>query len=70
MLGDNGGILVDPEDVEGLASTLFHVVNDSDARTRYGTQALQRIEQEFNLETAADRIDKIYHRITERREAS
>jgi len=70
MLGDNGGILVDPEDVEGIASTLFHVVNDSDARTRYGAQALQRINHEFNLETAADRIDKIYHRITERREAS
>lgn len=70
MLGDAGGILVDPLDVDALASTLFHVVNDSDARTRYGAQALQRIENEFNIETAADRIDKLYGRITHRREAS
>lgn len=71
MLGENGGIIVDPEDVEGLARTLFHVVNDSDARTRYGAQALQRIEREFNIETAADRIDKLYCRIMQQqREAS
>ena len=44
MLGDAGGILVEPEDVDALASTLFHVVNDSDARTRYGDGALRGLK--------------------------
>jgi glycosyltransferase involved in cell wall biosynthesis len=68
MLGDSGGILVEPDDVDGLASTLFHVVNDSDARAGYGKGALRRIEGEFNIEMAADRIDKIYCQILRRRE--
>ena len=68
MLGDSGGILVEPDDVDGLASTLFRVVNNRDVRTLYGAQALQRVSNEFNLETAADRIDKIYCRILQRRE--
>jgi len=68
MLGDAGGILVEPGDVDALASTLLHVVSDSDARIRYGNEALQRIEKEFDIETAADRIDKLYWRITQQRE--
>lgn len=67
MLGDGVGILIEPEDADALASELFHVVNDSDARTRYGNGALRRIEHEFNIETAAHRIDKLYWRITQRR---
>lgn len=65
MLGVGGGILVDPEDVGGLARTLFRVVNDSDERVRYGNVAFQRIEDEFNVETAVDRIDKLYRRVLE-----
>jgi len=68
MLGENGGILVEPDDVDGLASTLLHVVNDSDTRAGYGNGALRRIEDEFNIEMAADRIDKLYRRIIRRRE--
>jgi glycosyltransferase involved in cell wall biosynthesis len=67
MLGEAGGILVEPEDVDALTNALFHVVNDTGARTRYGEEALRRIEDEFNIETAADRIGKLYCSLLQRR---
>ncbi|WP_246224498.1 heparinase II/III domain-containing protein [Mycolicibacterium anyangense] len=67
MLSDSAGILVEPDDTEMLASALLQVVSDSDARARYGASAYRRIEEEFNIEIAADRIDKIYRTILQRR---
>lgn len=69
LLGDTGGILVEPLDVDALASALFDVVNDSDARSCFGASALRRIEDEFNITTAADRIDKLYRSVVQRRES-
>ena len=61
MLGESGGILIDPRDVDALVSALFGVLNDDDVRSQYGAAAQQRAQNEFNIDTAVRRIDRLYH---------
>jgi glycosyltransferase involved in cell wall biosynthesis len=67
MLGESGGILIDPDDEEALLRALLRVVSDDGARSQYGAGALDRVRGEFNIDTAADRIDKLYRLVVRRR---
>lgn len=60
MLGESGGVLVDPGDVDSLLEALIEVLKDDDARSQYGIAAMQRAESQFNIGTAAARIDQLY----------
>ena len=51
MLRDGGGILVDRQDVGGLARAMAQVMADSDLRLHLGTRARQRAVSEYSLES-------------------
>jgi glycosyltransferase involved in cell wall biosynthesis len=60
MVGESEGVLVSPGDVHELADALAEVVNDREARRRFGAQARQRVEREFDLEVVSRRFDDLY----------
>lgn len=69
MLGESGGILVSPGDVEALSAALQVALTNDDLRSHYGAAALQRTEGEFNIDLAAGRIDRLYRTIMQRRDS-
>ncbi|WP_163697315.1 glycosyltransferase family 4 protein [Mycolicibacterium sarraceniae] len=65
MLGNSSGVLIIPGSVDTLFGALRDVVNSETARSDYGARAFQRAVDEFNIDTAARRIDAFYHQITQ-----
>lgn len=63
MLRDGCGILVDSDNVDQLASAMAFVIADSVARASYGGKAIQRIENEFNIEVLSQRLSELYRSI-------
>ncbi|MGH3942773.1 MAG: glycosyltransferase family 4 protein [Pseudonocardiaceae bacterium] len=59
------GLLVPPDDVPALATTLRHVVTDSDTRSRLGTAALDRVRQHFDVEIVWKSFDALYRDVLE-----
>lgn len=64
MLGDSGGVLIRPGDETELTEALSFVVRDSEARSRIGAAALDRVVTEFNIDMIADQFDQLYRRLT------
>jgi glycosyltransferase involved in cell wall biosynthesis len=60
MIGESDGVLVNPGDACELANALTKVVNDPEARRRFGAHARQRVEHEFNVEVITRRLDDMY----------
>lgn len=63
LIDDRCGVLVPVDDVDALAQALRHVVYDDDARTELGTQALQRIRSEFDVDVVWRRFDALYREV-------
>ena len=61
VVGD-AGILVPPEDVDGLALAMGALLNEPERRAVLGRRALERAQQ-FTWEAAAERVLSIYRRL-------
>jgi phosphatidylinositol alpha-1,6-mannosyltransferase len=64
------GLLVNPEDVDELASKLRQLILDRGLRQRLGSAGLQRAKTEFSWETRARRLREIGKDIADRFRAS
>ena len=53
---DTTGLLVEPDDVRGLADALARVLTDTALSARFGAAARARIAEEFTLEVASSRL--------------
>ena len=60
------GILVDPDDAEGLAQALRSLVDDPALRERMGTAGRRRFEAEFSNEIAVQRTVDLFARTVQR----
>lgn len=54
------GILVEPRDVNGLADALFKLSRDPELRRRMGAAGREKILREFNLETNAEELARLF----------
>lgn len=53
------GILVDPLDIENMASSIVRLLQDEKTRETMGNKAKERVAQEFNLEKLKTQLQKI-----------
>ncbi len=63
ILDETCGVLVNPDDVTELADAITYVVTDPNARGRFGTHALQRVQNEFDVDVISRRFDELYRRL-------
>jgi glycosyltransferase involved in cell wall biosynthesis len=59
-VGDDAGLLVEPEDVEGIAAAVLRLASEPDLRASLGAAARRRVERLFTLERQAEGIDAAY----------
>jgi glycosyltransferase involved in cell wall biosynthesis len=57
---DVNGLLCDPEDVEAIARGIGAVVADPELRRRMGTAGRRTVEADYDVKTAAARLETIY----------
>lgn len=57
------GYLVEPQDVQELASKIVHLLQDDGLRQRMGANGRNKIEEQFNLEKQAAKLSMIYHEL-------
>ena len=63
ILDETCGVLVNPDDVTELADAITYVVTDPNARGRFGTHALQRVQNDFDVDVISRRFDELYRRL-------
>jgi glycosyltransferase involved in cell wall biosynthesis len=61
------GLLVEPEDYQGLAEAILTLLRNPALVQEYGRAALQTIEQHYSFEQVMGRYIELYQRIAERR---
>jgi glycosyltransferase involved in cell wall biosynthesis len=59
-LGGDGGLLVEPEDVEGIAAAVLRLAGAPELRDSLGAAARRRVERLFTLERQADGLERAY----------
>jgi glycosyltransferase involved in cell wall biosynthesis len=59
------GILVEPNDVAGLAAALDRLANDLDLACRMGAEGRELVEAEYALPVHMDRLSRLYTRAQE-----
>lgn len=64
LIDDGCGILIAPDDVNGLVDALNSVIHDRTTRERLGLAAHQRILRDFDIEVAWRRFDELYSELT------
>lgn len=57
------GFLIPPDDVDALQRGLNTLLEDRSLRLKYGAAARQRIVSDFSLDSVADRLADLYHRL-------
>jgi glycosyltransferase involved in cell wall biosynthesis len=57
------GLLVKPEDVEGLAEAMRFLVEDRDQRRQMGLRGHRRIKRKFDCKTSVSMMIELYQRI-------
>ncbi len=62
------GILVDPNDVEEIASAVIRLLSDKEESARLGENGRRRVESELNWKTSAIKLRPIIHSDLESRE--
>jgi L-malate glycosyltransferase len=60
VIGPGGGRLVPPRDASALAEALIEVLTSPDLQTAMGRHNRTRIETEFEIERAVDRLESAY----------
>ena len=61
QLEDDAGILVEPDDSEGLASAIRELLEDPERRARMVAAGRARLEREFTWQRAAELAVDGYH---------
>jgi len=59
VVGD-AGIVVPPKDADALADAITKILTDNDLRIKMGRRARERVEKEFNKESAAKKTMEAY----------
>lgn len=59
-VGDDGGLLVEAEDVDGLAAAVLRLAGEPALRASLGAAGRRRVERLFTLERQAEGIDAAY----------
>ena len=54
------GILVEPEDYQGLSKSIVGLLNDDKQRGAMGKFAMQRVQKEFSWETIVVRYEELF----------
>jgi glycosyltransferase involved in cell wall biosynthesis len=62
QVGTDGGVLVAPEDVDGLADAVLRLAASPELRARLGAAGRERALSLFSLETQAGALDRVYRR--------
>ena len=57
------GILVPPGDIKKLTEALKYLVENRDIRQKFGEAARRRVEEMFNIETVAMRLDVLFSEV-------
>jgi glycosyltransferase involved in cell wall biosynthesis len=63
MIGGGCGVIVSPDDIEGIASALRVVVQDRELRARYGAAAHARAVNQFDVDTVWRQLDALYREV-------
>lgn len=64
MIGGGCGLLVTPDDIEGITAALRLVVYDDEARAQYGRAAHMRVAERFDVDTVWRRLDTLYREVS------
>ncbi|MDO8427258.1 MAG: glycosyltransferase family 4 protein [Deltaproteobacteria bacterium] len=68
VVRDNStGILVQPEDPEGLACAVIKLLKDSELRVSMGERGRKMVEEEYSTEKMAERLYALYSRLLQKR---
>jgi len=62
-----GGLLVNSEDVEGLAQAILFLVRNQELREEIGRRAQAYVEENYSIERVADRYIALYQKLLNRR---
>ncbi len=62
QLGEDAGLLVVPEDVDGIAAAIGRLVDSPELRVRLGDAARGRVRRMFSLERQAEGLERAYRR--------
>jgi glycosyltransferase involved in cell wall biosynthesis len=57
------GLLVERQDIDGLAKAIVTLVNDHDLRKRMGAAAIQKLHQEFTIDQMVLATDSLYRSV-------
>lgn len=60
LVSDAGGRLVSPRDPEALAAALIEVLSSAELQRAMGRHNRQRVEEDFEIERAVDRLEAAY----------
>jgi glycosyltransferase involved in cell wall biosynthesis len=63
MIGDGCGVLIPPDDAEAISGALRKVVYDPQSRARYGSAAYARVQNQFDTDIVAHRLDALYREL-------
>jgi len=58
-------LFVEPGDVEGIAEAINRLIEDAELRESLGRTARTKIQQEFNLQNFADRLEMVFNSVLE-----
>jgi glycosyltransferase involved in cell wall biosynthesis len=62
ITSDLNGLLVAPGDIDGLAAAITRLMSEPSLRGKLGSAARATVEGGFSLDTALDRLSRIYRR--------
>lgn len=60
QLGERAGLLIEPQDSEGLAQAVTRLIDGAELRAALGAAGRTRVERLFTLERQADGLDEAY----------
>jgi len=63
MIEGGCGVIVSPEDVDGIAAALRRVIQDDGLRARYGAAAYSRVKDRFDVRSVSRQIDALYRQV-------
>lgn len=66
ILPEKTGLLVEPENAEQFALTVIRLIDDPALRQRLGSQARTFLREEYSLEIATARLEKLYEEVLAR----
>ena len=67
FIAGKNGLLVHPDDLEGLSKAILHLVRVGRAREEIGLQGRRYIQENYSIDAVADRYIALYQRMLERK---